>query len=79
MGSEFCAEITYKLEDGNGWVHSDICNHNSDGISDDYRKFIHDCLDEWLNKSNGTGYLWIGDPEELKKDFTEYIKEMEME
>jgi hypothetical protein len=28
----------------------------------DYRKFLHDCLDEWINKSKGTGAFWLGDP-----------------
>ena len=59
---EFCGEIAYDGE--NGGVHSDICWHEKDdqkAISDNYRKFLHDCLDEWLNKSNGTGAFWLGD------------------
>lgn len=60
---EFCGEIQYETPEGN--VHSDICFHSAyfDYITDDYREFLHKCLDEWLNKSNGTGGFWIGDPE----------------
>lgn len=66
---EFCGEITYEVVEefgqGGGTIHSDICFHSAyfDEPTDDYRKFLHDCLDEWLNKSNGTGAFWIGNPE----------------
>ena len=57
---EFCGEITYDTEKGG--VHSDIgvCS-NEEAVTDDYRQFLHNCLDEWLNKSNGTGAFWVGD------------------
>lgn len=63
---KFCAEIQYETDDGN--VHSDICfncNPNTEDkpLTDQHREFLHKCLDEWLNKSNGTGGFWIGDPE----------------
>lgn len=53
------AEIQYGA--GNGSIHSDICPHNCDfkSIDGEYREFIHLCLDEWLNKSNGTGMFYI--------------------
>lgn len=58
---EFCGEIQYETENGN--VHSDICKHDKYPISNEYRQFLHNCLDEWLNKSEGTGAFWIGDYE----------------
>lgn len=63
MNLGFCGEIQYRRNDGN--VHSDICwNHERLDVemTEDIKQFIHDCLDEWLSKSNGTGYFWIGDP-----------------
>jgi hypothetical protein len=27
----------------------------------EYRDFLHECLDEWLNKSRGTGYFYIAE------------------
>ena len=75
---KFCGEIAYlrKEDDGFGYesvvsVHSDICLNCSpkapDGeVTDDYRKFLHDCLDEWLNKANGNGAFWVGDPDYFK-------------
>ena len=71
---DFCGEIVYDLGvNANGdpqknlWVHSDICYHNGlnneDGMTEEYREFLHNCLNEWLNKSNGTGAFWVGDPE----------------
>jgi hypothetical protein len=61
----FCSEITYETEDG-GNVHSDTghgCG-SAEGrpLTEEDRKFYHDLLDEWLNKSNGTGAFWVGDP-----------------
>lgn len=60
-----CAEIMYDGEDGS--VHSDICFLSGDedarGISEfpSYREFLHANLDEWLDRSNGTGIFYIGD------------------
>ena len=61
----FCGEIQYETNNGN--VHSDICfncnpSNDSRALTADYRQFLHECLDEWLNKSNGTGAFWVGDP-----------------
>ena len=63
----FCGEIQYKTTNGN--VHSDICYQcgphlvdYENNVNDEYRQFLHNCLDEWLNKSNGTGAFWVGDP-----------------
>jgi len=28
-------------------------------VDDKIRKFYHDCLDEWLNKSSGTGIFYL--------------------
>jgi len=55
----FCGEIQYENEMGT--VHSDICLHSEEGmVTEDYRKLLHDCLNEWLDKSNGTGAFWVG-------------------
>ena len=64
---KFHGEITYE-DQNKGGVHSDICwccnpRTEEQPIDDDYRKMLHECLDEWLNKSNGTGAFWVGDPE----------------
>lgn len=69
---KFCGEIQYTGVDNagteTGGVHSDICwncgRHAPNiPISKLHRAFLHECLDEWLDKSNGTGGFWIGDPE----------------
>ena len=61
---KFCAEITYETESGN--VHSDVCHDcgNAEGhpLTENTREFYHNLLDEWLNKSKGTGAFWVGDP-----------------
>jgi len=61
-----CAEFQYMgFRDGIeiGWVHSDVCppGHEINNTDEDYRKMIHACLDEWLDKSDGSGYFFIGD------------------
>ena len=64
---EFCGEIAY--ESNEGPVHSDIGWRSaySDELDDEFRQFLHECLDEWLNKSNGTGAFWVGDSEYFKQ------------
>lgn len=64
--NEFCGEIQYETAEGN--VHSDLCKHNDEGVSEDYRALLHACLDEWLNKSGGTGAFWVGDPKYFDED-----------
>ena len=49
--------------DGDIPVHSDTCPPgclagNMGG--EEWRKFIHASLDEWLNNSGGTGYFVVG-------------------
>lgn len=71
------SEIQYKeiaYEDGKfidkGWRHSDLCpgNCDPDGIDNkEYRQFLHDNLDEWLNKSNGTGFFYVGTEEDMRE------------
>lgn len=72
---DFCGAIQY-MRDNVGPVHSDIClhrnpAHSEDGLTDDYRKFLHDCLDEWLDNSDGTGCFWVGDPVEMVNEFSQ--------
>jgi hypothetical protein len=54
------AEIMYQEQDGSN-VHSYICppECNFKNIDADYREFLHKCLDEWLDNSNGTGMFYI--------------------
>ena len=64
------AEIEYIRKDGMK-VHSDICppDCSSKGLNNkEWRKFLHDCLDEWLDKSNGSGGFYIKN-ESYKFDF----------
>lgn len=62
---KFCGEISY--DNNNEPVHSDICYRcvfpvdDGEPINNRQRKFLHEALDEWLNKSNGTGIFWLGD------------------
>jgi hypothetical protein len=65
----FCGEIQYETK--NGTVHSDICNHDGDPITSGYRKFLHDCLDEWLTQSEGTGFFWVGNKNDVINNFKE--------
>ena len=68
---DVCGEIQYETEEG--MIHSDICMiHDRKYVVDqDYREFLHSCLDEWLDKSNGTGMFWIGDPKFAVENFRE--------
>lgn len=66
-----CAEIMYDGVDGS--VHSDICletENDPRALPEyvNYREFLHKNLDEWLDKSNGTGIFYIGDPTLLAEE-----------
>lgn len=55
------AEIEYINNSGKS-IHSDICPPNCYACNmqdKEYRAFIHECLDEWIDHSNGTGQFYI--------------------
>lgn len=57
------AEIEY-LKPNNEKIHSDICppKCSADNLTnEEWRKFLHGCLDEWLDNSNGTCGFYIKD------------------
>lgn len=56
MTHKFCAEIAY------GYVHTDLCCHAAALGDGEYRKLLHAALDEWLDRSDGDGGFWVGDP-----------------
>lgn len=62
---EFCGEIVYYKEDV-GMIHSDICHCCNNGmtevreLTDEDKQFFLDCLKEWLDNTDGTGYFWLG-------------------
>lgn len=61
------AEIEY-LNVFNQKVHSDLCPPDCDyrKISAEHYKSLHDALDEWIYKSNGTGIFYIGSEKRTK-------------
>ena len=54
------AEIEYQLN-GDVWVHSDICPKMCkwENLDEEHRKYLHACLDEWLDNSGGSGHFYI--------------------
>ncbi len=66
------SEIEYINEDLET-IHSDIGPGGGDlnaalTVNPDFRQYLHDNLDEWLDKSDGTGIFYItGDPEQFLK------------
>ena len=71
---EFCGGISYDTR--NGPVGSDLCMHSMKFGAEE-RQFLHDCLDEWLDKSNGTGSFWLGDSDLTEEDDGELNKAMD--
>jgi hypothetical protein len=55
-----CAEIQYETPRGN--VHSDLCTEGP-VCSNGWRQLLHSALDEWLDKSDGTGHFTVGNLE----------------
>lgn len=72
------AEIEYINEDLET-IHSGIGPDNGDlnaalVVSPDFRQYLHDNLDEWLDKSDGTGIFYVtGDPEQFLKSYVEKV------
>jgi hypothetical protein len=60
-------EIDYQNENGDS-VQSDICPPCCDfnKITPMYRQYLHELLDEWLDKSMGTGIFYIGSEAKTK-------------
>ena len=59
---EVHAEIEYcDKERDNMSIHSDICPPNCDfeNLDEHHREYLHNLLDEWIDKSNGTGGFYI--------------------
>lgn len=69
---EVCAEIEYFDHEREGWVHSDICpeQHLLSEVADmeQYKLLLHQCLDEWLDRSNGTGHFLIGSSSSITEE-----------
>ena len=68
------AEIQYRVEtEGGSNIHSDICPSECklSNMTPEHRKFLHVCLDEWLDKSNGTGAFYIAEEGFLNNEFTD--------
>lgn len=71
-----CAQIGYDNAEGMS-IHSDICWQQGPGMADDpqsrvtfsesYQEFVIDNLREWLTKSGGTGYFYIGTYKNMKE------------
>ena len=71
------SEIEYINEDLET-IHSDIGPRSGDlhaGLADpDFRQYLHDNLDEWLDKSDGTGIFYVtGDPEQFLKSYVDEV------
>lgn len=69
-GKHVCAEIVYEKADV-GPVHSDLCATYSGAPekSSEWRKMLHDCLDEYLDSMNdpeNLGYFFVGDKDEIQ-------------
>lgn len=73
---KFCAEIQYHDDYTEGTIHSDLCWHcepkaEGEDLTAEYRKLLHDCLDEWLDRSRGTGAFWLGNADHLSRMFAQ--------
>lgn len=54
-----CSEITYTNEASQS-VHSDLCADISRWNDAEYRQFLHDNLDEFLNAKDANGLFYVG-------------------
>lgn len=57
------AEIIYTdATRDNMSIHSDVCPDDCDfnNLDEEHRGYLHRVLDEWIDKSGGTGVFYIG-------------------
>ena len=69
-GGNIHAEVQY-MKDENTPVHSDLCPSGCSmtGVDSNYEFFMVNSLREWLKKSNGTGYFYIGNWDDMAEAF----------
>ena len=69
-GGNIHAEIEY-MKDENTPVHSDICPSGCSmtGVNWDYEYLLVNALKEWLKNSNGTGYFYVGNWDDIAEAF----------
>jgi|TARA_B110001454_G_scaffold218768_1_gene247830 hypothetical protein len=77
-GGNIHAEIQY-MKDENTPVHSDICPSGCSmtGVSGSYEIVLGQALREWLKNSNGTGYFYVGNWDEMAEAFGNTMIEVE--
>ena len=77
-GGNIHAEIEY-MKDDNTPVHSDICpaGCSMTGVNSNYKFHVLNALTEWLNKSNGTGYFYVGNWDDIAEAFGHSMIEVE--
>ena len=77
-GGNIRAEIEY-MKDGDTPVHSDICPSGCSmtGVNGNYKFHIMNALTEWLDKSNGTGYFYVGNWDHIAEAFGNSMIEVE--
>lgn len=71
-----CAGIEYETRDT--LVSSDLCFDSDivlnatreDRVAKKHRKVLHDALDEWLDRSEGSGLFFVGERSSDPKPFT---------
>lgn len=68
-----CVDIYYINRWGNS-VQSDLC-YDKTNLTPTHRKVLHEALDEWLDKANGTGQfrLWHEDTMLAEVEYNEDI------
>jgi hypothetical protein len=83
-GGNIHAEIEY-MKDTEIYVHSDICPagcsmtgiNSTVGHSVTYEYMLITALKEWLRESNGTGYFYIGNWDDIAEAFGNALCEIE--
>ena len=77
-GGHIHAEIQY-LKDKEILVHSDICpaGCSMTGVNLNYEYSVTSALKEWLKNSNGTGYFYVGNWDDMVEAFGNTLCEVE--
>jgi len=77
-GGHIHAEIQY-MKDKEIFVHSDICpaGCSMTGVNLNYEYSVTSALKEWLKNSNGTGYFYVGNWDDMVEAFGNTLCEVE--
>jgi hypothetical protein len=66
----FGGELVFFSRQAQETVHNKISLSEVDySVPPEARRKLHEVLDRWIDKSQGSGYFWVGNEDEFRMEF----------